>query len=273
MSQHLPDFQEYVGNRSNNGERHGKGKALLPNRDQYSGEYRDGKRHGSGIYQFKGGSRYEGDWKEGAKHGKGEFLYPDGSSYYGKWKQNRKHGFGKYRYANGDIYEGTWRDDQKHGVGTYKSQEAGLMVKATWVDGAPKGPIEIFYPDCRYHGYWNQSGPIGVGAFTFGTTYMETGHVQMVPNPDFKSTEKSPEVPADPRCVPRFVAQAIQLYDYSKLPQQPMPLPQTDSAASICAQSSSSETSIKSPVLTSAFDGADREVQEDEEVQDEIQEE
>lgn len=39
-------LQEYEGARNENGERHGLGKARLPNGDTYEGSYEFGKRHG-----------------------------------------------------------------------------------------------------------------------------------------------------------------------------------------------------------------------------------
>jgi radial spoke head protein 1 len=102
-----PHAQDFVGERSPDGKRHGFGRAILPNRDQYEGDYRNGLRHGRGCYIFKkNGARYEGEWKKGLKHGHGKFHYPDGSVYCGEWKENKKHGSGKYTYDNGDVYEG-----------------------------------------------------------------------------------------------------------------------------------------------------------------------
>jgi hypothetical protein len=75
--------QRYEGDRDKDGERHGRGKALLPNGDLYVGEYRKGLRYGRGTYVFKGGARYEGNWRQGKKHGYGSFIYPDGSRYEG----------------------------------------------------------------------------------------------------------------------------------------------------------------------------------------------
>ena len=42
--------QEYEGERNELNERHGKGKAKLPNNDTYDGYYQNGKRHGAGTY-------------------------------------------------------------------------------------------------------------------------------------------------------------------------------------------------------------------------------
>lgn len=271
--------QEYFGERSFDGKRHGVGKTILPNRDQYEGDYREGLRDGHGIYHFKNGARYDGEWKKGLKHGRGKFTYPDGSSYCGDWKHNMKHGFGRYLYENGDIYEGTWKNDVKHGVGTYKYKETDITTKATWIDGTLKGPIEILYANFRYHGYWNKDHPVGEGAFSFGMKHMLPGHVDFYPNPDFvqkKDSETSNEIPKSfdenavnsvPKCIPQFIAHNIETFDYSKLPQHPMQLPTADSASTICTQSSKSEVHIyqvQSPILIAADPVEFEELQEEE---------
>ena len=43
---------EYEGERNEKDERHGFGRALLPNGDEYEGDYKNGKRNGSGKYTF-----------------------------------------------------------------------------------------------------------------------------------------------------------------------------------------------------------------------------
>lgn len=43
--------QEYEGERNEENERHGYGKAKLPNNDTYEGYYQNGKRHGQGTYK------------------------------------------------------------------------------------------------------------------------------------------------------------------------------------------------------------------------------
>ncbi|XP_038437491.1 radial spoke head 1 homolog isoform X5 [Canis lupus familiaris] len=75
------DIGEYDGERNEAGERHGHGKARLPNGDTYEGNYEHGKRHGQGIYKFKSGARYIGEYVKNKKHGHGTFIYPDGSRY------------------------------------------------------------------------------------------------------------------------------------------------------------------------------------------------
>lgn len=75
--------KEYMGNRNEAKQRHGKGKALLPNGDYYEGYYNEGLRNGRGYYVFKGGGQYRGRYKKGMKSAHGIFFYPDGSKYEG----------------------------------------------------------------------------------------------------------------------------------------------------------------------------------------------
>lgn len=74
----------YEGERNEKGDRHGRGKALLPNGDMYVGQYCKGLRHARGLYVFKNGARYDGEWRQGVKYGQGTFWYPDGTRYEGK---------------------------------------------------------------------------------------------------------------------------------------------------------------------------------------------
>lgn len=163
--------------------------------------------------------------------------YPDGSTYCGAWKQNDRHGFGKYVYPNGDRFEGIWTNDSKHGVGNYKFAEADISIRATWIENVLKGPIEIFFQNFRYHGYWNDLHPVGDGAFTFDMKYLLSGHISMIPNPlDPKSTSEAikvnengeKSVSIEPRCVPVFIPHEVLPYDICKLPQQPMQLSSVD---------------------------------------------
>lgn len=47
----VPYLGEYEGERNESEERHGKGRAKLPNGDVFEGEYSHGRRHGMGIYR------------------------------------------------------------------------------------------------------------------------------------------------------------------------------------------------------------------------------
>ena len=128
-------FGQYDGDRNEAGERHGQGRAILPNGDIYEGTYVNGNRHGTGTYKFKvdssnqlrltypqNGARYIGSYEENKKKGSGTFYYPDGSIYDGEWNEDKKHGKGTYTYPNSDSYEGDWENDQRHGKGLYTSR-------------------------------------------------------------------------------------------------------------------------------------------------------
>lgn len=76
-------FQAYKGQRNSEDERHGFGKAILPNGDAYVGTYKNGKRHGRGQYRFVNGAIYQGCYREGLRNGKGVMVYNDKSKYEG----------------------------------------------------------------------------------------------------------------------------------------------------------------------------------------------
>lgn len=130
--------QEYEGARNENGERHGHGKARLPNGDVYEGNYEFGKRHGQvrseprprvlctaslfwgplrtrpchclslcpqGIYKFKSGAQYIGEYFRNKKHGQGTFIYPDGSRYEGK---KLPRGMGSEMALGWEVVGQTW---------------------------------------------------------------------------------------------------------------------------------------------------------------------
>lgn len=46
------ELGKYSGDRNEKEERHGQGQAVLPNGDEYEGQYQNGKRHGFGKYKF-----------------------------------------------------------------------------------------------------------------------------------------------------------------------------------------------------------------------------
>lgn len=135
----------YEGGRNENGVRHGKGKARLPNGDVYEGEYKNGHRSGYGKYVFKklkGKTRnacYLGHYENNKKNGQGTFLYPDGAKYEGSWKDDLRHGYGAYFYTNGDLYRGEWEHDRRHGQGTYTYAASGMTYEGQWYEGKRSG--------------------------------------------------------------------------------------------------------------------------------------
>ncbi|XP_038437487.1 radial spoke head 1 homolog isoform X1 [Canis lupus familiaris] len=161
------DIGEYDGERNEAGERHGHGKARLPNGDTYEGNYEHGKRHGQGIYKFKSGARYIGEYVKNKKHGHGTFIYPDGSRYEGEWADDLRHGYGVYYYVNNDTYTGEWFAHQRHGQGTYFYAETGSKYVGTWVNGQQEGAAELIHLNHRYQGKFLNKNPVGPGKYVF----------------------------------------------------------------------------------------------------------
>ncbi|KAG5674313.1 hypothetical protein PVAND_004290 [Polypedilum vanderplanki] len=260
---------EYVGDRLSDGTCDGFGREVYQNRDQYEGEYRRGLRNGRGCYMYKSGAYYNGEWKKGFKDGHGKFNYPDGSEYCGEWKRNKRHGFGKYTYRNGDVYEGSWKENVKHGMGLFSYHETPVSIKGTWKENSLIGPVEIRYPNYEYHGYFDGTRLVGEGSFTSKMQYMLNGHIEMYPaisneNHEIIKTSESnlenshSESDENKKCLTRFIAHEIMPYDYSRLPQQPVPLPEMDSSVSTCSYRSSLSCmevdlyQVQSPILVSA---------------------
>lgn len=236
----------YEGERNDAGERHGYGHALLPNGDQYDGEYRNGFRHGPGTYYFKKGHRYTGSWKQGLKHGMGKFYYPDGSIYEGEWKSDQRQGYGVYIYPNADRYEGNWYKGRKHGTGNYIYKEHDVNFHGTWKDGVVGGPVEIIFDRHRFHGHYQDNQAIGPAVYSFDHKYMTVGYMSAETGKQEQLLDQSDEITRYTGKAPtKWTAIETKLYDFQEIPQQPVSLPIMDSMESIC-KSISEEASVES---------------------------
>nr|XP_020848612.1 radial spoke head 1 homolog isoform X2 [Phascolarctos cinereus] len=193
----LPYLGEYEGERNEQGERHGTGKATLPNGDTYEGQYEHGKRHGQGTYKFKNGARYIGEYQENKKHGQGTFFYADGSQYEGEWAMMKGMALEfiaiqimTHIRENGLLAKGLrCSKDQKkclvlhvvggmsqksyigyyprHGQGTYFYAETGSKYVGTWVNGQQEGTGELIHLKHRYQGKFIGKNPVGPGKYIF----------------------------------------------------------------------------------------------------------
>lgn len=270
--------QKYIGGRNALGQRHGRGWAILPNGDQYDGNYRKGRRHGIGLYVFKSGARYYGQYRCGTRCGRGIFIYPDGSVYEGNWRKHVKHGKGRYNYANGDTYSGDWYKGQRHGVGIYSFKTdndnccMSVRLKSTWNSNVRMGPFEMYIGNddkCTIlHGIWDELYPTGPAVFSFDNRYMLLGYflpgnykfkelpTDNVDGEEMNSIEEEGEEEELGEMKPTlWFAQEIAVYDYSLLPQEPVPLPISDSELSIC--SATSEHSLVSEEKISFYGEAE----------------
>ncbi|XP_053420370.1 radial spoke head 1 homolog isoform X3 [Nycticebus coucang] len=200
------DLGEYEGDRNEAGERHGHGKARLPNGDTYEGSYEFGKRHGQGIYRFKNGARYTGDYVRNKKHGQGTFIYPDGSKYEGEWADDQKHGHGVYYYVNNDTYTGEWFAHQRHGQGTYFYAETGSKYVGTWVNGQQEGAAELIHLNHRYQGKFLNKNPVGPGKYVFDIGCEQHGEYRLT---DMERGEEEEEEETLLNVVPKWKATKI----------------------------------------------------------------
>lgn len=171
----LPYLGEYDGERNELDERHGFGRAKLPNGDTYEGYYENGKRHGKGTYRFKNGARYVGYYIEGKKNGDGVFLYPDGSKHEGSWINDLRSGFGTYTYPNGDTYEGEWIQGRRHGQGVYTYKATGSRYDGRWFQGKMHDEGQLIHSNHRYVGDFEENKPRGRGRYVFDSGCEQIG--------------------------------------------------------------------------------------------------
>ncbi|KAI1885457.1 hypothetical protein AGOR_G00220400 [Albula goreensis] len=183
---------EYEGERNEAGERHGAGKAVLPNGDTYQGQYESGKRCGQGTYRFKNGARYVGEYYMNKKHGQGTFYYPDGSRYEGSWVEDQRHGQGEYTYANGDTYDGEWLHHQRHGQGIYLYRDTGSRYVGTWVSGRMESAGEIIHLNHKYQGNFVSNNPSGSGKFVFDIGCEQHGEFTQVDQDGGEGEDEEP---------------------------------------------------------------------------------
>ncbi|XDA71539.1 hypothetical protein R6Z07F_001891 [Ovis aries] len=200
------DLGEYEGERNEAGERHGHGKARLPNGDVYEGSYEHGKRHGQGIYKFKNGARYVGEYVRNKKHGQGTFIYPDGSRYEGEWADDLRHGHGVYYYVNNDTYTGEWFAHQRHGQGTYFYAETGSKYVGAWVNGQQEGAAELIHLNHRYQGKFLNKNPVGPGKYVFDIGCEQHGEYRLT---DVERGEEEEEEETLITVIPKWKATKI----------------------------------------------------------------
>lgn len=77
------------------GEKHGEGLEVIPEKYIYKGQFLNGKKNGTGILKLVNGNIYDGQWIQGLKNGRGAYI--DAATrvvYSGEWKDGKKDGQG-----------------------------------------------------------------------------------------------------------------------------------------------------------------------------------
>lgn len=143
----FPVDQKYIGDLSADGLRHGQGRCIYPNGDEYEGEWVNDQRTGNGIYTkiFPGNEKYVGDLSdEGLRHGQGRCTYPNGDIYEGAWVNDQRHGKGKITDINGEGWEGPWHYNKKHGLGAHFCGDDPITAREIWENDI-NIPLSRFY--------------------------------------------------------------------------------------------------------------------------------
>ena len=79
---------------------------MLPNGDEYVGEFRAGSADGHGSFHSTDDWVYVGKWAGGKMCGEGQCRWSEsGVVYVGQWLANQRHGFGKQTFPDGCVYE------------------------------------------------------------------------------------------------------------------------------------------------------------------------
>ena len=131
---------------------HGLGYAMWPDKQSYSGQYKNGTFDGWGHYKTPGSHELIGTWKAGFLS-KGEMKNVDGTHYVGDFKKSEFDGTGTMNYSGNYKYEGQWKDNNQHGKGKitflkfFEEHEKGTVYKGTYKNGKMHGKFEIAFPD------------------------------------------------------------------------------------------------------------------------------
>lgn len=127
-----------------------------------------------------------------------------------------------------------------------------VRLKSTWNSNVRLGPFELYIGNddkCTIlHGIWDALYPTGPSVFSFDNRYMLLGfflpgdyNMKAVGNSEEGEEELGPEYEEEDddqiaEMKPTlWFAQEIAIYDYSLLPQEPVPIPISDSELSVCS--------------------------------------
>jgi len=158
----LMDEENYIGDINKEGQRHGHGKLMAPNGDEYEGQWRNNMKDGQGIFLEADGHKYDGQFKENNRHGECTFTYFDGSKYMGSYVKDKKHGQGTFTQADGKsvLYEGQWFKGKRHGEGTFNYVD-GSKYSGSWKMHKRHGQGSYTSPEGEVHkATWNEDNEV-----------------------------------------------------------------------------------------------------------------
>ena len=119
------------------GKRSGQGLFMYPNKDRYSGEWKNGLKHGKGTYIFQEPFlKMAGNWFEG-KLLTGQWIANSGSVYTGEFENNKPNGCGEWNLVNGNKVTGEYKQEIQERIATEDPENpvdpfTGMRLKLTW---------------------------------------------------------------------------------------------------------------------------------------------
>lgn len=176
------------------------------------------------------------------------------------------------------MYCGNWHRGQRHGVGIYTSRTSNdtygcVNFTGTWRRGVRVGPFQLSFgsedKSTTLHGTWDNLYPQGPSVFSFDNRFLLMGYFQtpgceawmslqakkdtqvqesfMEENTELEETEtKKQDIWWNEPSI--WYAQEMCTYNASLLPQEPVPLPLSDSDISVCSLSTAkTQISIEKP--------------------------
>lgn len=166
----------YIGERNNDGDKHGQGRLVEENGGVYEGSWEYGTRQGKGSQFYPNGDVYEGQFKNGRPHGRGKHTFSNGSYYAGDFENSCFHGYGIYPMANGDVYRGDWVNNVMEGKGIFTFE--GHIYHGPFVASRYEGEGgRLYFPNSDvYEGAFSDSTMCGQGKMTYanGDIYIGT---------------------------------------------------------------------------------------------------
>ena len=127
----LPNGDNYIGE-WNAGKPDGQGTLVSSNgKNKYIGKFLDGVFSGQGLMDYESGGRHIGSWKFGKPDGEGTHTWTDGRRYVGNWINGTMTGKGVLTYPDGNTYRGEFKDGKRHGQGIFSN--FGNPLQGNWI--------------------------------------------------------------------------------------------------------------------------------------------
>lgn len=149
------------------------------------------------------------------------------------------------------MYKGNWFEGKKHGLGDYIYAQ-GTVLHGTWVDGICHGPAEVITEGPRLHGLYQEGRLVGPTVFSFDRKYMAVGYMAEVDSKKRKTRvfgadefEELSKAKDEARPQTEWLARETKLFQFSELPQEPIPLPVKDSSEMICRSISALDEEVE----------------------------